>query len=195
MTLDLFLCSPFFFKKKKGFIYLSERACAHTSKQREQWGEGERKNLKLTPHLSAECNTGLDPTTLRSWPQLRPSVPHLSDWATQAHSCSLLIWNLKESIKPISADLGESVLFLSKYCLLSSEFILFRNVNCSRHWLIIKIWLEALFSIGTISQGRLLWLANLTTLRDVKWIFKRLSLPQVLFNFNGGKFVDFLNPF
>ena len=63
----------------KMFIYSFE-------KEREWAGEGQRKGEKgyqAGPIVSIEPDLGLDPTNVRSWPELKSRVRHLTDWATQ----------------------------------------------------------------------------------------------------------------
>ena len=67
----------FIFKK---FIYLRDRECGCMSVRRSR-GRG-REKLKQTV-LSAEPNMGLQPKTLRSWPEPKSRVICLIDWATQ----------------------------------------------------------------------------------------------------------------
>ena len=60
-------------------IYLFERECEWREGQRERETESQADSL-----LSTEPATGLDPTTLRSWPEPKSRVSHLTDWGTQA---------------------------------------------------------------------------------------------------------------
>ena len=51
----------------------------------------ERENSNQTPHVSAEPDTGFEPTNCEiithkpweNWPELNPRVGHLTEWATQ----------------------------------------------------------------------------------------------------------------
>ena len=78
--------SDFIFK----FMYLFERVG-------EGYREGERGRISSRLHtisLSAQSLTGgSNPQTVRSWPEPKPKVGCLTDWATQApHFTNDLIW-------------------------------------------------------------------------------------------------------
>ena len=52
-----------------------------------EWGGGqmekEWENPQVHPLLSVDPEAGLNPRTLRSWPELKSRVSHLTNWATQ----------------------------------------------------------------------------------------------------------------
>ena len=61
-------------------IYLFEREREH------KWGERQRVKERESQAdlLNAERDVGLDPRTLRSWPEPKPQVGCPTNWATQA---------------------------------------------------------------------------------------------------------------
>ena len=69
----------FFFSPPKIYLFILERERESMCKQ----GEGQREKEKQTP-LNREADAGLDPRTLKSWPELKSRVRRLNDWATQA---------------------------------------------------------------------------------------------------------------
>ena len=82
------LWHSFFFLFKILFIYLRGRegestpACTQVRKSA-SWGE--QRN-------STEPSTGLDPMTLRSWPELKPRIRCLTDWAVWDAPMSTAFW-------------------------------------------------------------------------------------------------------
>ena len=48
------------------------------------WEREWRKESAVDPALTTDPDVGLDPMTVRSWPELEPRVWGLTDWATQA---------------------------------------------------------------------------------------------------------------
>ena len=60
-------------------LYFGER------EYRGKWaGEDKGKESPADSLLIAESGSGLDPVTLRSWPEPKPRGRHLADWATWA---------------------------------------------------------------------------------------------------------------
>ena len=43
----------------------------------------EKEKNPQADSLSVESDVGMDPRTLKSWPELKSRVRHLSNWATQ----------------------------------------------------------------------------------------------------------------
>ena len=78
----VYMILPLSFSKKKSlFIYLWEREWAQV---REGRRERERETIpSRLPAVSAQPNAGLDPTTLRSWPEQKSRVGCLTNWVTQ----------------------------------------------------------------------------------------------------------------
>ena len=70
------------------FIYLRERARAGG------WAEGERES-QADSALSRDPDVGLGPTTLRSRPELKPRVRHVTDWAPR-HSKAVWFYMLMQ---------------------------------------------------------------------------------------------------
>ena len=57
----------------------------HTEREHE-WGRGKKRDTedpKQAPHCEHKAYVGLDFTTMKSWPELKSRVSHLTDWATQ----------------------------------------------------------------------------------------------------------------
>ena len=72
--------SPLF---KISFIYWKRgRVC--TCKNRGGTEGEEKRESPAGSTLNAEPPLGLNPTTLRTWPEPKPRVGHSTDWATQA---------------------------------------------------------------------------------------------------------------
>ena len=56
--------------------------------------EGERESQAGSPLLAQSPTWGLIPRTIRSWPELKSRVGHLTNWATQApQDCYFLLTN------------------------------------------------------------------------------------------------------
>ena len=83
------MCSFWHFQIfKRLFILERERE----NKWRGPEGDGKREPQADSP-LSLEPNAGLDSTTPRSWPELKPRVKHSTKWATQAlQHCRIFNW-------------------------------------------------------------------------------------------------------
>ena len=77
----------FFFK-----IYILEEEREHAHRGRGEGRGRRRENPKQIPDskLSVEPHPGLDPMTLRSRPELKPRVRHLTDCTIQALPMCLL---------------------------------------------------------------------------------------------------------
>ena len=76
ITLSTLLTKQFF--KKDLFIWEREREWVWVGGQSEEKGEGEGENLKQTPPWVQSVIT-----TMRSWPEPKPRLGCLADWATQ----------------------------------------------------------------------------------------------------------------
>ena len=66
----------------KFYLFILEREREQGQTERERGGERE---CQAGPALSVRSPTwGLNSWTVRSWPEPKPTVGHLTDWATQA---------------------------------------------------------------------------------------------------------------
>ena len=72
------LRSSFFFFFQDLFIYLREKESRGGSR-----GRGGEKESQTDSTLSMKPNVGLDPRTLKSWPEAKPRVRSSTDYATQ----------------------------------------------------------------------------------------------------------------
>ena len=80
----------------KDFIYSfwereRQRACVSRGRGREK---GRERESLADPALSVELKVGLDSTTRRSWPELKPWGQCLTDWATQVPLIRNSFWFL-----------------------------------------------------------------------------------------------------
>ena len=99
------------FFKKKDFIYLFEGERERGREKAHKWGGGAEGEREADFPLSREPNSGLDPRTLRWWPELK------ADWATQAPQRSTLNYNF--FILVSNADAKSIWLNLHEPCFLS----------------------------------------------------------------------------